>query len=372
MQMPSRRSLSVIVAIQNDAATLDRVLSAIISSNLDRDDYELIVVDDASTDGSPELAGRYADIVVRLAGRRAGAAYARNRGAEVAKADVLAFVDADAVVQPDTFQRLLKALSDHPELDAVSAAHSETRVAENLVSQYRILLLRFGEKRDADSNGSVGSPCVAIGREAFLSAGMYDEWRFETGAVEGMEFGVRLAESGGEVFCNKDLQITLLRRWGLGAFCREVRDRSVLVARSLGYQRARRAAPGDIVFTLSRSAAPILAAACVAAVSAAFLPRPHLSVGLSIVLLGTLALNAPELLYFGKVRGVAFALAVAPLHLLMQVVSASGLCAGWILRDMFGDGAPDATTQAYAEVGVQSWPPVPRAPAEMVSSGNRK
>jgi len=368
--MLSRRILSVIVAVHDDAPTLVPVLTAILSSNLPRHDYELIVVDDASTDRSPELAARYADTVIRLTDRVCGPAYARNRGAEVAQADVLAFVDSDAMVQPDTLQRMLKLLSEHPELDAVSAAHNETCQAQNLVSQYRTLLLRVGEKRETRANGSVGSPCAVVRRERFLAAGMYDEWRFDTGAVEGMEFSLRLQESGRSASCSGDLRITLLKRWTLRAFANEICRRSVLVARSLGYQRARRAVPGDVVFTLSRSAVPILAALFVAAFSAAFLPRFDLSFGLAILLSGALVLNLREFAYFAAVRGPAFAIAVIPLHFFSQILSGIGLCTGWILRDTFGDGAPDAATQAYAEVGVQSWPPVPRAPGDVAAGLN--
>ena len=366
--MLSRRALSVIVAVRNDAPTLVRVLTAILCSNLPRDDYELIVVDDGSSDGSPELAARYADTIVRLTGRKSGPAYARNRGAELAQADVLAFVDADAMIQPDTLQRMLEILSDHPELDAVCAGHNEECEPLNLVSQYRSLLLRFGERRESGANGNVGSPCSAIRREAFLSAGMYDEWRFETAPVEGMEFGTRLKEAGRDVLSSKDLQVTLLRRWSLRAFCREVCNRSVLVARSLGYQRARRAVPGDLVFTLSRSGAPVFAALCVAAFSAAFVPRLQISVAVAVVILGAVMLDLREYVYFAQVRGLAFAIAVAPLHFIVQAISGLGLCTGWILRDMFGDRAPDAATQAYAEVGVETWPPVPRAPKVVVTT----
>jgi len=366
--MVSRRALSVIVAVRNSAPTLVRVLTGILSSNLPRDDYELIVVDDNSSDGSPELAARYADTIVRLTDRKSGLAYARNRGAEIARADVLVFVDADAMLPPDILQRMLRIFYDHPSVDAVCAGHNESCEAQNLVSQYRNQLLRFGERRETMANGNVGSPCAAVRRDAFLSAGMYDEWRFETSPVEGVEFGTRLREAGREVFCSRDLQITLLRRWSLRAFCREVCGRSVLVARSLGYHLARRAVPGDLVFTLSRSAAPIFAALCVAAFSAAFLPRPDFTAGVVIVVLGAVTLNLRDYVYFARARGVAFALAVAPLHFFMQAISGLGLCLGWVLRDTLGDRAPDAAIQAYAEVGVETWPPVPRAPNAAVSA----
>src|SRR6266550_2227019 len=359
--MPSPRPLSVVVPVRNGTATLAQNLSAILATDLPRDDYELIVVDDSSTDGSSELAARFADTVVRLTGRTSGPAYARNRGAELAQGDILAFVDADVMVRSDTLSRMVRMLGGRPELTAVSASHDQTSAAGNLVSQYCSLLLHFGDQREGGSSGNVASPCAAIRRDAFLSAGMYDEWRFETAPVEGIEFGKRLEDSGMDVLSCRDIQITALRKWSLRSLCREVWSRSAVVARSLGYQRTRRAVPGDMVFTLSRSVVAAFAVLCVLAFSAAFLPHPNTSSKVGIVLLGAIALNLTDYLYFAKARGIHFALAVAPLHFLMKATSGLGLCVGWVLRDAFGDGAPDAATQAYAEVGLETWPPVRRS-----------
>jgi hypothetical protein len=119
-----------------------------------------------------------------------------------------------------------------------------------------------------------------------------------------------------------------------------------------------------VVFTLSRTLATLFALLCVvgfsAAFSVAFLPRPSAAAKLAIVLLGAIALNLPAYLFFARTRGINFAIAVAPLQLLMQAISGLGLCAGWVLRNVVGDCAPDAAVQAYAEVGVETWPPVPR------------
>ena len=359
--MPSPRPLSVIVPVRDGNATLARALTAILASELPRDDYELIVVDDASSDSSSELAARYADTVVRLTMRKSGAAYARNRGAELAQGEILAFVDADAMVRPDTLPRMLQMLYDHPGLDAVSASHEQTAGAPNIVSQYWNLLLHFGEQIQAGTSGNVASPCAAIRRQIFLSAGMYDEWRFETARLEGIEFGHRLEDSGHKVLTSTDLAITGLRHWNLRSLCTEVWDRSALLARSLGYQRTRAAVPSDVVFTLSRAMAPAFAVLCFVAFSAAFLPTPNAAAKAAIVVLGTVALNFPAYRFFAKMRGIPFAIVVAPLHLLMQAINGLGLCAGWVLRDAVGDREPDAATQAYAEVGVEIWPPVPRA-----------
>src|SRR4051794_7341101 len=105
--MSPRLALSVIVPVRNGAATLARALRAILASDLPRDQFELIVVADGSTDGSAAIASRQADTVVRLTGLRSGLAYARNRGAELAAGEAVAFIDADVMVRPDTLSRML-------------------------------------------------------------------------------------------------------------------------------------------------------------------------------------------------------------------------------------------------------------------------
>jgi len=190
---------------------------------------------------------------------------------------------------------------------------------------------------------------------------MYDEWRFGTVPLEGIELGNRLEGSGREVMSTRDLEASGLRQWNVRTLCREVWNRSTLLSRSLGYQRTRAAVPSEVVFTLSRPVAPVFAVLCVVAFSGAFVPDPNVQLKIVIALLGAIALNYRAHFFFAKTRGIFFAVAVAPLHLLMQAISGIGLCAGWALRDAFGDREPDAATQAYAEVGVETWPPVPRA-----------
>ena len=70
--------------------------------------------------------------------------------------------------------------------------------------------------------------------------------------------------------------------------------------------------------------------------------------------------NLPVHRFYVETRGFWFAIVSAPLHIVVQIVAAIALCTGWILRDVFGDVSPDATTQAYSEVGLEIWPPVPR------------
>ena len=96
------------------------------------------------------------------------------------------------------------------------------------------------------------------------------------------------------------------------------------------------------------------------AFTAAFVPQPFWTPLVAITASVVILVNLPVHSFFVSVRGLGFAVAVAPLHLLIQGVAGIGLCTGWLLRDVFGDHPQDATTQAYAEVGVETWPPVRR------------
>lgn len=355
-------ALSVVVPVRNSGSTLDRVLAALRASDLPADAYEIIVVDDVSTDDSVTVAARHADTVVRLSGRAAGPAYARNRGAELARAEIVVFVDPDVAVRRDTLSRMLAILMERADVDAVSASHDERPGAPNFVSQYWNLLVCFGEARHGTDCAQFATGCGAVRRSVLFSAGMYDEWRFNTGCIENLELGQRLLGAGHGVVLSPELKVTHLKRWTVRSMCLEVWQRSMLLARSLGYQRMSVAAPSDVVFTLSRALMPAVALLATLTLTAAFVPRPYVVAKIGIAIAGLLLTNFPVHRFYTHERGLGFALASAPLHLFVQGVAAAALCAGWVLRDAFGDLLPDAATQAYSEVGLEMWPPVRRRP----------
>ncbi len=360
--MPRNLALSVVVSVRDSSATIEQVLMAIRASDLSPDTYEIIVVDDASTDESVAIAARQADTVVRLNGRPAGPAYARNRGAELAKGEFIAFVDGDVSVDSGTLRTMLEILACRPDVDAVSASQNPAQGADNFVSRYWNLLVSFGEDRHRAPCAHFASGCGVVRRSALTSAGMYDEWRFSTRCLENLELGERLARSGRGVLLSSDVTVAHLKEWSFASICREVWGRSILLARSLGYQRMSSRFPGEVVFTLSRALLPALVIVGTLPLTAAFLPGAFVVEQGGIAMLALLVTNLPLHRFYARQMGLGFALLSAPLHVVVQAVAAAALCAGWILRDVFGDVLPDATTQAYSEVGLETWPPVPRRP----------
>jgi GT2 family glycosyltransferase len=89
--------ISVVVATYNSAQTLEGCLSSL--QNLTYPDYEIIVVNDGSTDGSQDIIDRYPFRTITTANQ--GVSAARNEGLYAAKGDIVAYIDSDAKADPD-------------------------------------------------------------------------------------------------------------------------------------------------------------------------------------------------------------------------------------------------------------------------------
>lgn len=113
----SRRPLfSIVVPAYCAERYIDRSIGCVLAQTVD--DWELVVVDDASTDSTAEVADRYAkrDARIRVVRHEAnrGAAEARNTGMDVARGLYLWMPDVDDVYSPQTLERVAVALSENP------------------------------------------------------------------------------------------------------------------------------------------------------------------------------------------------------------------------------------------------------------------
>ena len=101
--------LSIIVPAHNEEALLRRTLEAIaVAARTAAVPFEIVVVDDSSTDRTAEIARSYGARVVATAVRQI--AGARNAGARAATGEMLLFVDADTIVSPRIVQGAIDAL----------------------------------------------------------------------------------------------------------------------------------------------------------------------------------------------------------------------------------------------------------------------
>jgi glycosyltransferase involved in cell wall biosynthesis len=110
------RLVSVVIPCLDAAATLPAQLAALAAQRYGGD-WEVVIADNGSRDGSREVATSFADRLPALrvidAGDRRGQAHARNAGAAAARGDVLLFVDADDEVAPGWLAAMAAALGEH-------------------------------------------------------------------------------------------------------------------------------------------------------------------------------------------------------------------------------------------------------------------
>ncbi len=117
MTAPARPELSVVVCTRNGKRTLSATLSHLQRQSLDRSRYEVILVDDGSTDRSAELARPNGVRIVRL-DRPRGLAAARNAGVSAARGGVVAFTDDDCA-PAETWLAALASSFDDGAIDGV-------------------------------------------------------------------------------------------------------------------------------------------------------------------------------------------------------------------------------------------------------------
>lgn len=106
--------VSVILPTYNRAATLDRAISSVLAQSYGN--FELLVIDDGSSDATPAVVGQHSDNRVRYLrqDRNRGVAAARNRGLHGARGDLIAFLDSDDAWMPAKLERQVAQMGRAP------------------------------------------------------------------------------------------------------------------------------------------------------------------------------------------------------------------------------------------------------------------
>lgn len=217
-------TVSVIIPVHNGVRTLPHCLDALLAGV--GGVPEILVVDDASTDTTPEIADRYPVRLVRLEENR-GPAYARNRGAEAATGRILFFIDSDVKVRPDTVRSVAEFFRDHSAISALMGSYDSEPEAPGFFSQYRNLMHHFVHQHARKEAVTFWCGCGAVRRDVFEALGGFNE-SFGRPSIEDIELGVRMALAGYQIRLLKTLQVKHLKRWGFLEIIRtDVRDRAI-------------------------------------------------------------------------------------------------------------------------------------------------
>ena len=111
-------SLSIIVPVYNVKSYIDRCLLSILNQSYS--DFELVIIDDGSTDGSASLLDNYAakdSRIIVIHQKNTGVSSARNTALKIFKGSYVTFVDPDDFIASDTYKNNMKFLLDNPDID---------------------------------------------------------------------------------------------------------------------------------------------------------------------------------------------------------------------------------------------------------------
>ena len=368
----SGKALSVIVPAHAGEEVLRRSLPALLASDYPRHDWELIVVDDASTDETAIVASEYADVVVRLRGQPRGPAYARNRGVEVSRGEVIVFVDADVCVHRDVLSKFAITCGAGAGAAAAFGSYDDAPPAPGLISQFRNLLHHHVHQSNPGDAETFWAGCGAVRREALLDVGLMDAWHFPRPQIEDIELGRRLRRGGHRIVLRPDILCSHLKRWTLWNMVRtDFRDRGLpwmWLLLSEGTSRT----PATLNLKASEKVCTALVAVGALAVVAAawFRSLAGAAVALTAVLI-IVALNHRFYRMLLRTRGAGFAAAVVPLHLLFYFTGGVAAVAGALMYYVRGVPAPPHHVPDQ-ETSRGSWPPpVDRPESTWAIAGSR-
>src|SRR6516162_6257441 len=188
--------ISVVLATYDRRHSLPRAIASVLAQDDVR--FELIVVDDASRDGTPDYLATLADPRIRViaAERNSGPSAARNLGLKTARAGLVAFLDSDDAYLPRRLSAPLAAFAvDAGLVCTLSSAvrHDRKRVRNTCVPNVRLAAPAFEWALICDLI-PVEATSITVRRDAALAVGGFcDQLRL----TEDREFLIRLARRGG-------------------------------------------------------------------------------------------------------------------------------------------------------------------------------
>ena len=204
-------AVSVIIPAHDAEALLRRSLESVLRS--EGVTFEVIVVDDASTDGTATVAREMACRVISVR-ENIMAANCRNLGASHARGEILVFFDADQLMEPDTLRRYAETLGKHADVDAVVGSLASDTPVPGFFSRFKNFQHHYTHQT-ADREGStLASGLMAVRRHVFSELGGFEP-AFGGATVEDIALGYRMRRLGHRILFEPSIQIVHLKGYTL-------------------------------------------------------------------------------------------------------------------------------------------------------------
>ena len=236
-------AISVILPVHNRADVLGRAIQSVLDQTLR--DFELIIVDDGSTDESVAGARSFGDPRIEIVelGRNRGGNVARNTGVRAARSPLIAFLDSDDTYLPEKLERVVAQFHSSPDMELlvdsfIKVQPSGARVTRrNPVIRDRELFRRALFTRILWK----ATPSISARKDAIERAGMFDE---TLRRLQDFDFLIRASEVAN---CASTDEVLWIKYWDANAI--SAQDNMIpanveLVRRHPEYLRTKAYRPG--------------------------------------------------------------------------------------------------------------------------------
>jgi len=205
--------VSVIVPFHNAQEYLGKLILSLINQNYPHDSFEIILIDDGSTDNSSSLIKEIINNTTTLKDeynirllslkKKSGPAVARNQGILMAKGEIIAFTDADCVADSNWLKFLVIAFLNRKEIGGVYGKI----VTDNRTRIFPLEVVPVGHKYVTCN--------IAFRKEALLTVGLFDE-KFKSPFREDTDLALRAIKSGFQIaYEPKAIIYHPIKKWSL-------------------------------------------------------------------------------------------------------------------------------------------------------------
>jgi len=230
--MPKKEFYSVVIPVYNGSRTLRKTLESV--RRQEDDDFEIVVVDDASTEDLRSLIEEMGAVYHRLP-ENLGPATARTAGVAVSRGAIVVFTDSD-VWLPENLIGNLRRVFEETGAECVQGGFSKHCPHANFFSQYKNLYNHFVIDQLGDWIDTTYTSLTAVKKDFFLKGNGFDR-NIRTASVEDRTLGESLISSGGKIFLAKRLEVVHDKYLDARKFYRSQFHRSRDLAKLMQRQR---------------------------------------------------------------------------------------------------------------------------------------
>lgn len=195
---------SIIIPAYNASKTIKKCLDSIFKQNFS--DFEVILVNDCSTDKTKEIVDQY-NIKQICLEKNSGPAAARNIGIKQAKGKIIVFIDSDiAFKDNNALFKLAKIFKEKSEIDGAIMIKDKIPLNDGLTPLFWSYYKYFLWNQPGEFQTSFTTERSAIKKGIFDKIGYLNQ-QYKKADVEDFEFGYRLNEHGYKIFIARDIKV---------------------------------------------------------------------------------------------------------------------------------------------------------------------